>query len=211
MSGAPLRVVKVGGSLLEMEGLAPAICGWLKEQPPLPTVLIAGGGALADFVRRADGRHQIGETAAHWMCVRLMGVTARILAAMLPEAELTDSFSRLRGRLAEEDYALLCVFDCERFLRDVEPRLPGEPLPHNWQVTSDSIAARIAETLAADELVLLKSADPTGDQSPRTLAEADYVDEYFPEIAGRLHSIRYVNLRRRIGCDSLHSERCADI
>ena len=43
------------------------------------------------------------------------------------------------------------------FLREVEPGLPGPKLPVGWDVTSDSIAARVAVLFDVAELVLLKS------------------------------------------------------
>jgi aspartokinase-like uncharacterized kinase len=57
-------------------------------------------------------------------------------------------------------------------------------------VTSDSIAARIAGILDAEELVLLKSADPPAQLQP------PYVDEYFVQAAEGLTCVRSVNLRR---------------
>ena len=60
--------------------------------------------------------------------------------------------------------------------------------------TSDSIAARLAEVLGADEVVLLKSQDPPSQASLAELAASGYVDAWFPEAAAGL-SVRLVNLR----------------
>jgi len=65
-------------------------------------------------------------------------------------------------------------------------------LPHAWSVTSDSIAARLAQAVAAGELVLLKSAAP-----PPDLGAADYVDEWFATAARDVPSVRIVNLREQ--------------
>jgi hypothetical protein len=86
------------------------------------------------------------------------------------------------------------IFDPVEFLRDVEPTCPGKPLEHTWAVTSDSIAARVAAVSEADELVLLKSADPPSDDR-RVLCDAGYVDRAFPDLADGLPVVRYVNLR----------------
>ena len=55
------------------------------------------------------------------------------------------------------------IFDPSRFLETIEPTLDGETLPQSWDVTSDSIAARIARLLTCHELVLLKSCLPPPD------------------------------------------------
>ena len=86
MSGLPIRVVKVGGSLFGFTEFVQAWNGWLAEQPPAVNVLIAGGGKLADVIREADAAWGLGEEAAHWLCVDVMGVSARLLATLLPKS-----------------------------------------------------------------------------------------------------------------------------
>ena len=58
----------------------------------------------------------------------------------------------------------------------------GRPdLPEGWEVTSDSLACWLAEELCARRLVLVKSAEPPGnDRGVEALAEAGYVDAAFP-------------------------------
>lgn len=194
-----VRVVKVGGSLLEFPGLAQALRQWLELQPPAPTVLIAGGGKFADVIRDADVRFRLGEEAAHWLCIDALGVTARLLARLLPEAPLEcGGLASLAERLnlvpSGDGAAPLVVFDLTQFLRNEEPIRP-HPIPHSWSVTSDSLAARLAEVLAANELVLLKSASGTSHGSPNAASEAGFVDAHFPRASERLPFVRCVNLR----------------
>ncbi len=86
-------------------------------------------------------------------------------------------------------------------MRDDEPKMSGPLLPHDWQTTSDSIAARLAEALAARtgkpvQLVLLKSALPPGDVTTlQQAADVGYVDQVLPTFAERVARIRCVNLR----------------
>lgn len=184
------RVIKLGGSLLDCDGLAARVRRWLACQPARPNIFLVGGGELANVVRRAYAQHRLDEESAHWLCVRLLGVTAELFARMLPEAAYATRLEELRS-------AGVCgpiVFDCEHFLR-CDDAQGLDPLPYTWDVTSDSIAARLAEQLAAFELVLLKSRLPDPSWDLAQAVRAGYVDRYFPRAARRLRRIRYVNLR----------------
>jgi aspartokinase-like uncharacterized kinase len=182
------RVVKLGGSLLDFDGLVPRLRAWLAAQTPLANVMLVGGGSLADAIRGAFARHPLGEEAAHWLCIRLLGVTGELVAGLLPEAVLVKRFDELLGERAT---TRLAVFEPEQFLRDEAV----DPLPHSWDVTSDSIAARVAARLDAAELVLLKSGRPAGRATLQDAADAGYVDRYFPIAAAGLARIRCVDLR----------------
>jgi len=195
MSGLPVRVIKVGGSLFGFGGFVAAFHGWLAEQPPAVNVVIAGGGKLADVIREADAVWGLGDEAAHWLCVDVMGLSARLLAALMPDCGRETDWDSLLPLLSAGDGRQPIIFSPVQFLREVEADLPPRPLPHSWSVTSDSIAARIAQVLPADELVLLKSADPPGDAATRP----PYVDEYFTTAAQGLNCVRFVNLRRLAG------------
>jgi aspartokinase-like uncharacterized kinase len=228
MNRRAVRVVKVGGSLFDFSRLPEALRAWLRTQEPAANVLIAGGGRWADVIRDADARFALGDEASHWLCVDILGSSARLLAALLRESRLVTSLRGLRrvlssapersapepdsagapcepaagnrrpppgrARIEPADVAALppIVFCPVSFLHEDEPQLDEHPLPHTWNVTTDSIAARLAETLSADELVLLKSADPP----PVAGAAGEYVDNYFAQVARRLRRVRMVNLRR---------------
>ena len=192
MTPQTLRVVKVGGSLLRHQPEAQAeevsagelkdrLLRWLGQQSPAVNVFVAGGGELADVIRRADAAHGLGEKTAHWLCVDALSLTARMLGAIVNAEVVT------RAEELPSTPPALCVFDPAPFLRASE-RNRSNPLPHTWAVTSDSIAARVAQRLAASELVLLKSCSPAA-------GGAGYVDDYFPHVAASLSRVRCVNLR----------------
>lgn len=195
MSAPRLLVAKVGGSLLDYEHLGPALQDWLKRRPPEATLLLAGGGPLADWVRAADRRHGLGEEAAHWAAVRSLSVTAQVLAHLLPSARLERDWLPLQAELRKRPAGALWVLDPWDFLVHHEPRLPGNRLPCSWAATSDSIAARLAVAGGADELVLFKSRDaPTDELS--VLSAEQFLDAAFPHVAATLGTIHFVNLRR---------------
>ena len=187
----PVRVVKVGGSLFDFPELAPALRAWLAAQPCARNVLVAGGGAFADVIREANQRFTLGEEISHWLCIEALRVTARLLAAIVPETRLVTALPQLRTALAEDDDVGPIVFCLESFMREVEPALDDRSLPHAWSVTTDSIAARLAETIEADELVLLKSSDPPAN----TEDLGCYVDKYFATAARNVKKVRFVNLK----------------
>ena len=124
--------------------------------------------------------------------VDLMTVTAHMLHDHLPEVPLIEDDRLLCQRLGERSCTL---FGPGQWLRHSEPNLPGKKLPTNWQVTSDSIAARLAITLLADEVVLLKSALPKNKESVGQLVQKGYLDRMFAALHPDLPRTFLVNLR----------------
>jgi aspartokinase-like uncharacterized kinase len=190
-TGVTRRVVKLGGSLLTMSDLAERFQAWLAAQPSAETLLIAGGGELADAVRETNRLRPLSDSVAHWLCIRAMQLQTEILAAALPESEIVGSIAELRDSSPKPR---LAIVDPWRFVHDEDPRLSRAPLPESWDVTSDSIAARLAQLTAARELVLLKSASaPSADL--QQLVAAGYVDRFFPRARIEVRQVRLVNLR----------------
>lgn len=142
---------------------------------------------MVDAVREYDRLHALGDATAHWLAVQAMQVQARMLAALLAEANWAESVEKLTAAASP-----LAIVDPWNLLRD-DDRLSPQPLPASWQVTSDSIAARLAQLCGAAELVLLKSALPVA-ATLTAAASSGYVDSFFPH-AATLPCVRCVNLR----------------
>src|SRR5260221_14686632 len=87
------RVIKLGGSLLGASEWPDAFRRWLARQPPMPNVLIVGGGALGDAIRGWDRIHRLTSHDAHWLAIATMTLTARLAGKLLPEAALTGDWS----------------------------------------------------------------------------------------------------------------------
>jgi aspartokinase-like uncharacterized kinase len=188
-----IRVIKVGGSLFDLVDLPDRIRGWLAAQPADHNVLLVGGGPLAEQIRSWNRMSTLADAAAHWMCVDLLAVTAQLLNARLPELTIVDEECTLRERLSA---AGTTIFSPASWLRNGERHAAGLRLPWNWDVTSDSISGRLAITLGADELVVLKSSlprDSTGKLGE--LAAAGFVDQFLPKMAADLPVVRLVDLR----------------
>jgi aspartokinase-like uncharacterized kinase len=115
---------------------------------------------------------------------------------MLNEACLVEDIDDLRRQIAMPQRNL-CVLDVERFLR-ASANVPGRmQLPFGWEVTSDSIAASVADATHAEELVLLKSTALPAALTRSAAAEAGFVDSFFPHASRNLGHIRWVDLRGR--------------
>ena len=192
---APRRVIKLGGSLLTMAGLPAAFSRWLDRQPPAPNLLLVGGGALVDALREIDRHNSLSEEAAHWASIAAMSATARVAAAVLPAARLVTGLDDAADWVGGGN---LAVLDPLEFLQSHEPHCPGVKLPHCWEATSDTIAARVATILKAGELVLLKSSLPARGAALAEMAEAGYVDPLLPKFAAPLRRVRFVNLRSKV-------------
>ena len=164
MTKQALRVIKLGGSLLDWPELRERFELWLAKQKPARWILISGGGTLVDGFRGLCQRVAVDETVAHWICVDLMSITAR-LASELLRRPLTARYEELVASARE-----LLILDPVDWLRS------SQIGPCSWDVTSDSIAAFLAAALRADELVLLKSTLPSAADA---LSQPGFVDNYF--------------------------------
>jgi aspartokinase-like uncharacterized kinase len=191
MAESPVRVIKLGGSLLDWPALPAALRRWRQLQPPMADLMIVGGGAWADLVREAFQRYRLEEEHCHWLCLRLMSVTARLATGLWPDEELLDSRLQLAGR----ERGSLAIVDVLPLLQAAE-RLDGRSaVPHTWDATSDSLAAWLAAETHAAELVLLKSQLPPRGADCAAASACGYVDRFFPQAAHALKRVRCVNLR----------------
>jgi aspartokinase-like uncharacterized kinase len=179
-----LLVLKVGGSLYDLPDLGPRLRRFLDALGPGDRLLVPGGGPTADVVRAFDRDHHLGPEPAHWLALRACALNAHFLARLLPGARVVPSVELCHGLTILDPFAFVSADD-------------GRPgcLPHHWDATSDSVAARAA-IVARAPLVLLKSVALPEAVDWGRAAEAGHVDPVFPGIvaAARLH-VRAVNLR----------------
>src|SRR5262249_34843133 len=138
----------------------------------------------------SDRMHDLGQERSHQLALHALDLTARLLAALLPRLTVVDSLESLQVCWDAGDVPVLAP---RRFL-DQDDHSP-DALPHTWDSTSDSIAARVARRIEASALILLKSAPlPPGTDRERAAALA-LVDAVFPKAAHGLGRIAYVCLR----------------
>lgn len=159
-------VIKVGGALLSSQPDLAVVVAALEHAAPGRTVLIVpGGGPFADAVRAVDALHTLTEDDAHWMAILGMEQFAVLLASRLAGAHLVHR----RGEIARaQALGAIPVLAPYRWLRE------ADPLPHSWDVTSDSIAAWVATQVGARRLILIKAT--AAHDSPAI------VDRYFDRV-----------------------------
>jgi aspartokinase-like uncharacterized kinase len=193
-----LTVVKVGGSLFDWPEL-PLRLGTFLDCRYNPAedqriALVAGGGAAADLVRTFDQIHALGDNFAHRLALRALDFTAYLLAALLPQTLPIDHVEQLPVVWDQKRVPILLP----RPILDQVDAGRGwgrDPLPATWDITSDSIAARIAHRLGAECLVLLKSSPVPDGTTRRQAARLALVDPKFPHVASKLARVEYLNLR----------------
>jgi aspartokinase-like uncharacterized kinase len=184
-------VIKVGGSLLDWPDLPVRLGAFLGSLGTREVVLVAGGGAVVDVVRAMDRTHALGEQRSHSLAIRGMDVTAALLAALLPRASLIEHLEAMGIVWDRGEVPVLAV---RRILEEVDARALN-PLPASWEVTSDSIAARIAILLGARRLVLLKSARMPGSAGFEEAVRLGIVDPMFPCNARLIEQVHLMCLR----------------
>lgn len=167
-------VLKLGGSLAESGRLRTLLA--LVARARRPVVVVPGGGAFADAVRETQYALGFSDETAHDMALLAMHQMADAMIALEPRlmgAETLIGIARAwhRRRIPVWLPAALCAGD--------------RRIPRDWTITSDGLAARLAERLGDVELVLVKSRTVKRGASARTLARQGIVDPVFPLIAER--------------------------
>ncbi len=127
------HVIKVGGSLFDIAGEIIRDIIASEER----VIVVPGGGPFVDLASRCN----VGDEESHWMAIAGMEQYGWYLSSFgIPAYDTL-------GAAQEQS-----VFLPYRVLRE------EDPLPHTWDVTSDTIAAWVAWRIKG-RLILLKSVD----------------------------------------------------
>ena len=164
-SGSVSMVIKVGGGLLAHAACFDSVLEQIASASREAALLIVpGGGPFADTVRDLDRRVGLSDDAAHWMAILAMDQYAHLIASRLPGGEVVCRLDEIALALKRRRTPVLAPY---QWMRD------ADPLPHSWDVTSDSISAWVAGQVEAARLVLVK---PPGASGP------DIVDPCFKSV-----------------------------
>jgi 5-(aminomethyl)-3-furanmethanol phosphate kinase len=191
VTASSLTVIKVGGSLFDWPEFPQRMADFLTTYKATDqdgrVALIAGGGPAADIVRTLDRAHALGDLTSHRLALFAMDLTAVILAELLPGTVAVQS---LEAMTAVWSTGAIPVLAPRLTLEQIENHLPA-----SWDVTSDTIAAWIAVHMAAERLILVKSAPLPARTDRQHAARLGLVDPKFPIVARPLSRVEYLNLR----------------
>lgn len=171
-SAAHPFVVKLGGSVVR----GSALQSWLEVivNAKQPTVIVPGGGALADEVRQCQHQLGFGDVTAHRMALLAMDQLAWAIAGLRPGMQVGVTEADLRNVLRRGHVAIWAPSALVADRSDVEA---------SWRLTSDSLALWLAGRLGANGCYLLKSVSlARGGRSAGALTREGIVDEAFPEL-----------------------------
>ncbi|NLP62759.1 aspartate kinase [Paraburkholderia sacchari] len=165
-------VVKIGGSLSR----DPLLQTWLRELNELGggrVVIVPGGGGFADQVREHQAVWRFDDLAAHNMAVLAMAQHALMMQGLCRRLVVAATEPQIRQALHAGRTAVWAPFG---LLRQEADTLTS------WDVTSDSLAAWLANRLNAERLMIVKSCAVDSECSVAQLAEKGVLDKRFAEL-----------------------------
>ena len=162
-------VIKVGGNILtdHFESINPLFKIIFEQGKFLRLIVVPGGGTLADEVRRMHSGYKLSDFTAHFMALLAMDQNAFMINQFLEGSRVVFDPSDARRTTKGHRVAILAPF---RLM------LNRDPLPHSWNVTSDSIAAYIAKTVRAEKLILLKDVDGIFTADPKKTQDSSLIE-----------------------------------
>lgn len=176
-------VLKIGGTLLKYPSKLKKLCNEISNIIRYtPILVIPGGGGFADIVRGYYKQYKLSEDIAHWMAILAMDQYGLLLSELIGQAKIIIDLNKYR-RYASKNY--IPIFLPFKYFYD------NDPLPHSWEVTSDSLSLYIARQVNAETLILLKDVDGVyyGDKLIKRISlkwlreNKTCIDRYFPILA----------------------------
>lgn len=171
---AEATVIKLGGSLSRSNSLSACLDAVEKNYRGRAAVIVPGGGAFADQVRSAQQHWHFDDVTAHRMAILAMGQMALMFKGLKPEFAIAETVAEVHDRLNLRQTAIWSPDIAELDRAGIEA---------SWDITSDSLAAWLANKISATELILIKSAVIDNSLSLRQLAEQQIVDQAFCSFA----------------------------
>ena len=170
---APL-ILKLGGSLVETGRIGPILDIVARAKHPI--AVVPGGGPFADAVRGAQKEIGYSDAAAHRMAILAMHQMAILFLALQPKLVPAETLADFTQAWEQERVPVWLPLRLSENDQDV---------PADWSITSDGLAARLAERLGGRSVVLVKSCRVAPGVTPAELARDGVVDPAFADIVTR--------------------------
>jgi 5-(aminomethyl)-3-furanmethanol phosphate kinase len=165
-------VIKLGGSLAKSGQLSACLDKIERTYYGSAVVIVPGGGVFADQVRAAQQFWQLNDRSAHRMAILAMQQMALLFQALKPDFSMLSTTAEAISTVKTQSVAIWSPDIVE---------LDEAGIPSSWDVTSDSLSAWLAKTLAADELILVKSVNIDANFDVLKLVQQQVVDTSFYE------------------------------
>ncbi|MBE6501181.1 MAG: delta 1-pyrroline-5-carboxylate synthetase [Methanobrevibacter thaueri] len=134
------HVVKIGGSLFPEYAVELA-----KQLENTDSLIILGGGEFANLIRRYDSEMKFSDEANHWTAIDCMEIIAKLVNDKVDSSRLAYTIDEAR-KISDEGFTP--IFVVSGFLK------AEDPFECSWDVTSDSIAAYVANLLNANLFIV---------------------------------------------------------
>lgn len=165
-----MLIVKIGGSLYN----TPELKKWLdllaKSAQHHKIIIVPGGGPFADTIRNAQQQLHFNDASAHHMALLAMAQYGILLNSLVSQSNL---FYYPAQAITNNEVGLSIWIPTEQLLT-------VEAIPHQWDVTSDSLALWLAQQVNADQLCLIKRVRARS-CSIRELSESSIIDKAFAQ------------------------------
>jgi aspartokinase-like uncharacterized kinase len=179
-------VIKLGGSLAAANSLLDCLNRLERNYQGKAVVIVPGGGVFAEQVRMAQQHWQFDDHSAHAMALLAMQQMAWLMKGLKADFVLAHSVNAIQQQRGQK----ILIWSPEL------DELTQAGIPATWDITSDSLAAWLAKTLAADELIIVKSAAIDCTLSLAQLADYGIIDKAFCQyVANASFTIRVLNQR----------------
>ncbi|MFW5444484.1 MAG: uridylate kinase [Methylococcaceae bacterium] len=165
-----MKVIKLGGSLMQDIPVLTQCLKSIERQNKEKLVLVPGGGTFADQVRLVQKQWGFTDEIAHQMAVLAMQQTAILFSSIVQSVVLAGKVSTIQQALVNHSVVI--------WSPDID-ELNSANIKTDWDVTSDSLAAWLANQLKATELILVKSAEIPFTLSIQQMQEQGLLDQAF--------------------------------
>lgn len=195
-----LKIIKLGGSLLDFPNLTLNFHRWLPQDTAGRHIVIVGGGQTVEELRQRQVAKSWSDEECHERALIAMRDNSLFAAKRLdlPWTDHQPALLRwIKGQAVSPNPTQKGTIprNVPTLVFDLSAMASADlSLPKSWDLTSDSLAAWFAHRIGASELILLKSTGVPKGWTPSSQGFDDWVDPLFPKFALGL-KVTSANLR----------------